>query len=61
MHLKNLSNDLNSLKTESINHFLATILICLFPAFLVSSSILTNLSVVCVGFLFLFYLFKNKK
>ena len=61
MHLKNLSNDLNSLKAGSINHFLATILICLFPAFLVSSSILTNLSVVCVGFLFLFDAFKNKK
>jgi len=61
MYLKNLSNDLISLKNGSSNHFLATILICLFPAFLVSSSILTNLSVVCIGFLFLFDTFQNKK
>ena len=61
MYLKNLSNNLHSLKNGSLNHFFATILICLFPAFLVSSSLLTNFFVVCIGFLFLFDALKNKK
>ena len=61
MFFKNLSNNLSSLKNEGMNHFLATILICLLPMFLVSSSILANLSSASIGFLFLFDALKNKK
>ena len=61
MYFKNLLTDLNSIKAESLNNFFSIILISLLPAFIVSSSILINVSVTIIGFLFLFDVIKNKK
>ena len=61
MHIGNITGDFRSLKNKSINHFCATILICLLPAFIVSSSILINISIIVIGSLFLFDSIKNKK
>jgi O-antigen ligase len=61
MYFKNLSNDLNLIKNESLNNFFSIILISLLPIFIVSSSILINLSVTILGILFLFDALKNRK
>ena len=61
MYLQNISNDFKSLRNGNLNHFFATILICLLPIFIVSSSILINISITSIAVLFLFDSIKNKK
>ena len=61
MYVQNISDDFKSLRNGNLNHFFATILICLLPIFIVSSSILINISITSIAVLFLFDSIKNKK
>jgi len=61
MYVQNIFDDFKSLRNGNLNHFFATILICLLPIFIVSSSILINISITSIAVLFLFDSIKNKK
>jgi len=52
---------LANLQKESLNYFCTVLLITLLPILILSSSVLINLSVVIICFLFLFSYFKEKK